>query len=75
MNDIGIVGYVFYPTMILLCSCYDSAIGLLLLSIGARLFAYRCKVASELLVPCAILTCTAFTTSFTRIRLLFVCFR
>ena len=37
-------------------------------------FAYRRKVASELLAPCAILTCTAFATSFTRIRLLFVSF-
>ena len=39
MNDIDIVGYMFYPTMILLCSYYDSAIGFLLLPIDARLFA------------------------------------
>ena len=44
MNDIDIVGYAFYHTMILLCSYYDSAIGLLLLPIGARLFAYRRKL-------------------------------
>ena len=44
MSNIVIVGYVVYPTMILLCSYYDVlAIGLLVLPIGTILFAYKRK--------------------------------